>query len=200
MRAYPITDYPTVSQVSIPNVGHLWYNRGMANEISTAQSNSLKLEVLREYFNFSEGKRPTAESVAEKLGLSSATVKKWLADNQNIELLDEITPIWQNVSSGRQVATEHLPEAFQVIIDTMRKSKSEKLRLEAAMIFLNLAGVKAPTGPADGKGEGDGKRPAVLLNLFLGGTGEPVQIVNGEAREIRVEKPEVKALGVVDQS
>jgi hypothetical protein len=166
----------------------------MANDISTAQSNSLKLEALREYFNFSDGKRPTAESVADKLGLSSATVKKWLADNANAELLEEITPIWQNVSSGRQFATDHLPEAFQVIVNTLRTSKSEKHRLEAAMILLNLAGVKAPTGPVDGKAEGDGKRPAVLLNLFLGGTGEPVQIVNGEAREIKIEKPEAKAL------
>jgi hypothetical protein len=38
--------------------------------------------------------RPTAESVAQKLGLSVHTVKAWLADNANAEILDEIVPLW----------------------------------------------------------------------------------------------------------
>jgi hypothetical protein len=62
--------------------------------------------------------------------------------------------------------------------------------MEAAQVILNLAGVKAPTGKEEKEADGETKRPAVLLNLFLGGTGEPVQIVDGKVREIRVEKVE----------
>ena len=164
------------------------------NEIATAQANSLKLEVLREYFNFSNGKRPTAETIAEKFGMSVATVRSWIKDNSNAELLEEITPIWQNVGSGREFATNHLAEAMQVVVDTLRTSKNEKLRMDAAQLIFQLAGVKAPTGKEEEKADGEAKRPAVLLNLFLGGTGEPVQIVDGKVREIRVEKPEVMEL------
>lgn len=164
------------------------------NEIATSQANSFKLEVLRAYFNFSNGKRPTAEDLAEQFGMSVSTIRSWIKDNGNAELLEEITPIWQNVGSGREFATKHLPEAMQVVVDTMRTSKSEKLRMEAAMVIFQLAGVKAPTGKEEEKADGEAKRPAVLLNLFLGGTGEPVQIVDGEVREIKVEKPEVKEI------
>lgn len=163
--------------------------RGM-NQIATTQTNALKLEVLRAYFDFSNG-RPTAETLAEKFGMSVATIRSWIKDNANAELLDEITPVWQNEGSGREFATAHLPEAMQVVLNTMRSAKNERLRYEAAMTILNLAGVKAPTGKDDNAADGESKqRPAVLLNLFLGGTGEPVQIVDGKAREIRVERVE----------
>jgi hypothetical protein len=171
----------------------VWYNSPM-NEIATAQTNSFKLEVLRSYFSLIDGKRPTAEVLAAKYGMSVSTIRSWIKDNSNAELLEEITPVWQNVGSGRQFATDHLPEALQVIVDTMRTSKSEKLRMDAAAMILQLAGVKAPTGKEEEKADGEAKRPAVLLNLFLGGTGEPVQIVDGKVREIRVEKPEVMEL------
>lgn len=160
------------------------------NEIATKQSHALKLEVLRAYFDFSGGKRPTAETIAEKFGLSVPTVRWWIKDDANAELLEQVTPIWQNVGSGRQFATDHLPEALQVILDTMRTTKSEKRRMEAAQVILNLAGVKAPTGKEEKEVDGETKRPAVLLNLFLGGTGEPVQIVDGKVREIKVDRIE----------
>ena len=164
------------------------------NEIATTQANALKMEVLRAYFDFSGGKRPTAETLAAQFGMSVSTIRSWIKDNSNADLLEEITPIWQNVGSGREFATKYLPEALQVIIDTMRTTKSEKIRMDAAMIVLQLAGVKAPTGKEEEKADGETKRPAVLLNLFLGGTGEPVQIVDGKVREIKVEKPEMKEL------
>lgn len=160
------------------------------NEIATTQANALKMEVLRAYFDFSGGKRPTAETLAEKFGMSVSTIRSWIKDNSNADLLEEITPIWQNVGSGREFATKHLPEALQVVVDTMRSSKSEKLRMEAAMTIMQLAGVKAPTGKEEKETDGETKRPAVLLNLFLGGTGEPVQIVDGKVREIKVDRIE----------
>lgn len=50
------------------------------------------VEALRAYFDLREG-RPTAESVAEKLCIPVRTVRNWLADNANDELLDEIVPL-----------------------------------------------------------------------------------------------------------
>ena len=55
--------------------------------------------------------------------------------------------------------------------------------------MLALAGVRAPTSEEDKSSSDDKKPPAVLLNLFLGGSKEPVQVVDGEAREIKIEKP-----------
>jgi hypothetical protein len=52
-------------------------------------SDALKLEMLRLYFDFRAG-RPTAESVADQLGIP---VRKWLAENYNAELMDEIVPL-----------------------------------------------------------------------------------------------------------
>lgn len=46
--------------------------------------------------------RPTAESVAEKLGIPVRTVREWLCDNRNATLLDEIVPLWPNIGSARQ--------------------------------------------------------------------------------------------------
>ncbi len=63
------------------------------------------------------------------------------------------------------------------------------MRLQAANTLLALAGVRAPSGEEDKPASDDKKPPAVLLNLFLGGSKEPVQVVDGEAREIRVEPP-----------
>lgn len=66
------------------------------NLISQRQTDALKLEALRVYFDFREG-RPTAESVADKLGIPVRTVRDWLADNANGKLLDEIVPLWQKL-------------------------------------------------------------------------------------------------------
>ena len=60
------------------------------NLISQHQTNALKLEALREYFDFREG-RPTAETVAVRsCEVPVRTVREWLGDNRNGELLDEI--------------------------------------------------------------------------------------------------------------
>ena len=55
------------------------------NLISQRQIDALKLEALRAYFDF-RGGRPTAEGVAEKLGIPVRTVREWFADNHNGEL------------------------------------------------------------------------------------------------------------------
>lgn len=65
----------------------------MANLVVQRQTDTLKLEVLPQILDFREG-RPTAETVAEKLGISAGLVRQWLADNHNAELLDEIVPLW----------------------------------------------------------------------------------------------------------
>ena len=156
--------------------------------VAKRQSDALKLEALRLYFDFRQG-RPTAESVAEKLGVSVHTVKSWLSDNANAEILDEIVPLWPNIGSARQYASEHVQEALETLVGIMRSSRSDPMRLQAANTLLALAGVRAPTGEEDKSSSDDKKPPAVLLNLFLGGSKEPIQVVDGEVREIKIEKP-----------
>lgn len=60
------------------------------------------------------------------------------------------------------------------------------MRLDAATTLLALAGVR----PADGVEEeacgNERQRPAVLLNLFLGGGDEkPIRVIEGQARRVR---------------
>ena len=155
------------------------------NLISQHQTNALKLEALRAYFDFREG-RPTAETVADKLDIPVRTVREWLGDNRNGELLDEIVPLWPNIGSARQFASDHVPEALQVLAELMRSAKSEKVRLDATSTLLALAGVR----PAEGarrrsQPRAEQQRPAVLLNLFLGGgEDKPIRVIEGQAREV----------------
>ena len=172
----------------------LWYNKGMSrqNAIAERQTDLLKLEAIKAYFDFTDG-RPTAKSVAEKLGISERTVVGWLADNANGELLDEIVPLWPGMAEARAVAAGYIPTALATIAGIMTNGRTDGVRLSAAKTLLELAGVREPKEGEEAKTEGEGKRPAVLLNLFLGGGQEPIQIVDGEAREIVVERP--KQLG-----
>jgi hypothetical protein len=89
---------------------------GAWNIISRRQGDALKLEVLREYFDFREG-RPTAETVAEKLGIPVRTVREWLADNHNAELLDDIVPLWPNMAGARQYTSDRVPEALRTLVE-----------------------------------------------------------------------------------
>ena len=150
----------------------------MANLVVQRQTDALKLEVLREYFDFREG-RPTAETVAEKLGISAGLVRQWLADNHNAELLDEIVPLWPNIGSARQYASNHVPEALQNLVELMRSAKSEKVRLDATTTLLALAGVRPTERVEEEKPASlEQQRPAVLLNLFLGSSEQPIRTVS----------------------
>lgn len=169
------------------------------NIVSQRQTDALKLEALRAYFDFREG-RPTAESVAEKLGVSVHTVRDWLADNRNGELLDEIVPLWPNIGTARQFASEHAQEALQTLVSLMRTTKNERVRLEATTTLLGLAGVRPANIAGDEKSQtGEQQRPAVLLNLFLGGgqTGH-IQVIEGKLPEagkpVRIAGEVIKAI------
>ncbi len=121
--------------------------------------------------------------MAEKLGIPVRTVREWLADNSNAEILDEIVPLWPNIGSARQYASDHVQEALQTMVELMRSGKSEKVRMDAAATLLALAGVRPTDGTVEERpAQGEAQRPAVLLNLFLGGGSEPVRVVESQAR------------------
>ncbi len=169
------------------------------NIISQRQTDALKVEALRAYFDFREG-RPTAESVAEKLGIPVRTVRDWLSDNSNGELLDEIVPLWPNIGSARQFASEHAQEALQTLVSLMRSTKNERVRLEATTTLLALAGVRPAHIATDEKPTtSEQQRPAVLLNLFLGGgqTGQ-IQVIEGKvldgAKPVRLAAETIRQL------
>ena len=88
--------------------------------ISQRQIDALRLETLRAYFDFREG-RPTAETVAAKLGIPVRTVREWLADNHNAEFLDEIVPLWPNIGTARQSTPLTLREASRSLRTMCRK-------------------------------------------------------------------------------
>jgi hypothetical protein len=124
--------------------------------------------------------------VAEKLGIPVRTVRDWPADNRNGELLDEIVPLWPNISSARQFTSDHAHEALQTLVSLMRTTKDERVRLEVTTTLLALAGVRPSNIAGDEKPKtGEQQRPAVLLNLFLGG-GEDrqIRVVDGQVREV----------------
>ena len=64
--------------------------------VAKRQSDALKLEALRPYFNSRQGAKASRPPSwwPKKLGLSVHTVKSWLSDNANAEILDEIVPLW----------------------------------------------------------------------------------------------------------
>lgn len=157
--------------------------------ITARQSDALKVEALRRYFDFTKGGRPTAETVALDMGLPVSTVRTWLADNSNAEILNEIVPLWPNVGSARQYASAHVQQALETIVGVMNDPKGNAMaKVNAANFILALAGVR-PTDGDDEKPAEDGAKPAVLLNLYLGG-GEVVpnirveRVVDAEYREL----------------
>ncbi len=157
------------------------------NLISQRQIDALKLEALRAYFDSRRGRGPAhrrgrGERSCE---VPVRTVREWFADNSNGDLLDEIVPLWPNIGSARQFASDHVQEALQTMVELMRSGKNEKVRMDAAATLLALAGVRPTDGAVEEKpAQGEAQRPAVLLNLFLGGGSEPVRVVEGEARPV----------------
>jgi hypothetical protein len=66
------------------------------NAIAKRQSDALRLEALRRYFDFSNG-RPTAAGIARAMDLPGDTVESWLPDPDNAQFLDEVVPLWPNL-------------------------------------------------------------------------------------------------------
>ena len=157
------------------------------NLVSQRQTDALKLEALRAYFDSRRGGGPAhrRERGERSCEVPVRTVREWFGDNHNAELLDEIVPLWPNIGSARQFASDHVQEALQTMVELMRSGKSEKVRMDAAATLLALAGVRPVDGAVEEKpAQGETQRPAVLLNLFLGGGSEPVRVIEGEARPV----------------
>lgn len=56
-----------------------------------------------------------------------------------------------------------------MLVELMRGARSEKVRLDATMTLLGLAGVRpGEAGGEERAAEREKQRPAVLLNLFVG--------------------------------
>lgn len=171
------------------------HDRKLINEQQTAAA---KLEVLRAYFDFRDG-RPTAEMVSERTGIPIWTVREWLSDNENARLLDDVVPLWPMQGGARQYAADHVPEALQTIVDIMRSASSARDRLVAARTLLGLAGIQPNQGQAQEEGAvATEKKAPVLLNLFVGGLGSPQRavplvvtedIIEAEVRETGLPAP-----------
>ncbi len=56
----------------------------------------MRLEALRRYFDFSNG-RPAAACIARAMDLPVDTVESWLSDPDNAQSLDEVVPLWPNL-------------------------------------------------------------------------------------------------------
>jgi hypothetical protein len=151
-----------------------------------AQLQELKLQALRHYFDFSDG-RPSTEDVAKKMDLPVRTIQSWFADDSIGELVKHVVPVWQNTQSAHMWASEHWIEALENVLKVMRSTKSDAARLQAASIIMGLAGVTNPKGDVEREEKGEQKRPPVLVNLFVGGApvgGAAPEIVDAEVRQL----------------
>lgn len=66
------------------------------NASAKRQSDAMRLEALRRYFDFSNG-RPAAACIARAMDLPVDTVESWLSDPDNAQSLDEVVPLWPNL-------------------------------------------------------------------------------------------------------
>ena len=116
--------------------------------------------------------------MAEKLGIPAGLVRQWLADNHNAELLDEIVPLWPNIGSARQYAKSRAGSIAEPRrIDALSQEREGAPGRHDYPVA--LAGVRPTEGVEEEKPASlEQQRPAVLLNLFLGSSEQPIRTVS----------------------
>ena len=67
------------------------------NAIARRSTEELRLEALRRYCDFRQG-RPTVASVARDMGIPYSTVRKWFSGPDIARLVSEIEPQWPDGS------------------------------------------------------------------------------------------------------
>ncbi len=153
------------------------------NAIARRQSDALRLEVLRRYFDFSRG-RPTAAGIAREMDLPTDTVETWLSDPDNAQFLDEVVPLWPNLGRARDVASRYAEQMLQLCIDIanghVERARAAD-RLKAAQFVLAIAGVRA-TEQEERKPE-QPQSNAIIVSVQVGGVPatEPLDVIDGQS-------------------
>ena len=156
------------------------------NAIAKRQSDALRLEALRRYFDFSNG-RPTAVSIARDMDLPPDTVETWLSDPDNAYFLDEVVPLWPNVGRARDVASRHAEQMLQLCLD-IANGRVERARaadrLKAAQFVLAIAGVRPVENDERQLDGGDVNQSAIVVSVNIGGipAPEPMDVIDGTSR------------------
>lgn len=162
------------------------------NAIAKRQSDALRLEALRRYFDFSNG-RPTAVSIARDMDLPPDTVETWLSDPDNAYFLDEVVPLWPNVGRARDVASRHAEQMLQLCLD-IANGRVERARaadrLKAAQFVLAIAGVRPVEQDERQTDQTTTYPPPIVVSVKIGGTpaSEPFDVIDGVARLISAEE------------
>ena len=158
------------------------------NAIARRQSDALRLDALRRYFDFSNG-RPTAAGIARDMDLPVDTVESWLSDPDNAHFLDEVVPLWPNLGRARDVASRHAEQMLQLCID-IANGRVERARaadrLKAAQFVLAIAGVRPVENDERQLDSGDTNQSAIVVSVNIGGipAPEPMDVIDGQARVI----------------
>jgi hypothetical protein len=161
------------------------------NAIARRQSDALRLEVLRRYFDFSSG-RPTAASIAREMDLPTDTVETWLGDPDNAQFLDEVVPLWPNLGRARDVASRYAEQMLQLCIDIanghVERARAAD-RLKAAQFVLAIAGVRA--AEQEERKIEEPKSNAIIVSVQVGGTPatEPLDVIDGQSRVVEEHGP-----------
>ncbi len=158
------------------------------NAIARRQSDALRLDALRRYFDFSNG-RPTAVGIARDMDLPVDTVESWLSDPDNAHFLDEVVPLWPNLGRARDVASRHAEQMLQLCLD-IANGRVERARaadrLKAAQFVLAIAGVRPVDKDERQSDGGDTNHSAIVVSVAIGGVpaSESVNVIDGQARVI----------------
>lgn len=150
------------------------------NAIARRQSDALRLDALRRYFDFSNG-RPTAVSIARDMDLPTDTVESWLSDPENAHFLDEVVPLWPNVGRARDIASRHAEQMLQLCLD-IANGRVERTRaadrLKAAQFVLAIAGVRPVEREEQQAEERSAVISPIMVSVQVGGTpaSEPVDV------------------------
>ncbi len=156
------------------------------NAIAKRQSDALRLEVLRRYFDFSNG-RPTAAGIARAMDLPVDTVESWLSDPDNAQFLDEVVPLWPNLGRARDVASRYAEQMLQLCIDIanghVERARAAD-RLKAAQFVLAIAGVRA--AEREERQMDETSSQAIVVSVQVGGVPapEPVDVIDGQSRVV----------------
>ena len=132
------------------------------------------------------GGRETYASIAAELDVSERTVSTWFTDDDLLDILDQLVPLWPAIGRTRMQASKHADRMFQHILD-LADGKMERARaadrLKAAQFALAIAGVRPVENDERQLDGGDVNQSAIVVSVNIGGVPapEPMDVIDGQA-------------------
>ena len=132
------------------------------------------------------GGRETYASIAAELEVSERTVSTWFTDDDLLDMVDQLVPLWPAIGHARMQASKHAERMLQHIVD-LADGKMERARaadrLKAAQFVLAIAGVRPVEKDERQSDGGDTNQSAIVVSVNIGGVPapEPVDVIDGQS-------------------